>query len=228
MKVHFTSFLCAFVLLTGAARGQETVDEQQVTHQHLEKLDEFRAKLEDTLDNEYIYQQQRAEYLEAMSRLPGMKLEWPAMVQSVRQGVVHLRPAQWGRTRIVLTHFTERGAKSYGHLNFTPPRCVPPAAHRYARHAARTDLEIGLEMPLELAQTLRVGDLVQMSGHIDHVDTRLFRGNGPDTLVYVANMEARKYMTPEEIDALDDAAYAKTTAAAANAPTVPGTVVETP
>ena len=46
---------------------------------------------------------------------------------------------------------------------------------------------------------------MQLSGHIEDVESRLKMGNSPDTLLYLANIQARKYLTPEELDALSDA-----------------------
>ena len=175
-----------------------------VTHEFLLELEEHRLAVEESQDNQFIYQQKRSEFFEAVQELHGEQLEWPATVVKVTQTSVHLRHAQWGRTRLVLVRYNECGAPVYGNLNYRPPHLpAPPTTCRYARHAAPPILEIGLEVPLELAKTLRKDDLVQMSGHIERVETRLTRGNSPDTLVYVVNLRARKFLTQEELDELE-------------------------
>ena len=79
---------------------------------------------------------------------------------------------------------------AYGNLGYRAPGFAPPSSHRYSRHAAESTLEIGLEITKELAETLRRGDLVQITARIEHVDTQLESGNGPDTLLYVVEMKA--------------------------------------
>ena len=179
--------------------------EDPITQEFLLELDEQRIGVEEAKDNVFLYDQKRAEYLQAVQQLHGMQLEWPATVVKVTSTSVHLRHAHWGRTRVVLLHYNECGAPAYGNINYRSPQFpVPPTTYRYARHAAAPILEIGLEIPLELARTLRKDELVQMSGHIERVETRLTRGNSPDTLVYVANIQARKYLSQEELDALEE------------------------
>ncbi|MCA9175323.1 MAG: hypothetical protein KDB14_12640 [Planctomycetales bacterium] len=213
MRVHvFAAFALTIVLAsTSAATAQTTTPSadlpaEGLTHLHLESLDAYRVQLTDFEDNAFQLQERTTKYMQAVNQLPGAKLEWVASVAKVTPTSVHLYHAQFGRTRIVLVHYTEQGNPAYGTLEYSPPRyAVPPTTYRYARHAGESTLEIGLEIPLALAKTLRRGDQVQLSGHIEDVESRLKMGNSPDTLLYLANIQARKYLTPEELDALSDA-----------------------
>ena len=219
--------------LAGLAVGQDgpgasgqAAKEVTFNQADLEELETYRNALADYADNEFQHEQKTAEYLQAVSALPGSKLEWTAAVTRVKRDRVILEHAQWGRTRVVLVHYSEQGAPTFGSLTLPSLGCVPPTTHRYARHAGTPTLEMGLEIKEELAKTLRAGDLVQLSGYIEHAHTRLFRGNSPDTLIYVANIQARKYYTPEELDLLEEQAMEAARAANAVESKPPVQIVE--
>lgn len=170
----------------------------ELTSDHIWALDQFRIQMRESRYNRFALEEKQAEYFEAVNKLNGALLSWTATVNRVTEREVRLRTTQWGRTRIVLIHFNEQGM-AYGNPGFQRRYChVQPSAQRYVNHAAESTLEIGLEIPLELARTLRHDDLVQISGRIEQVDTRLNHGNSPDTLLYMANIQAVKYLTEEE------------------------------
>lgn len=161
-------------------------------------MDRYRHEIREARDNYFVYQKRVADYYAAVNKLNGRQLVWRVSVDRVGPQFVTLRPAQWGRTRPVLLHFVEDRVL-YGNLGYCPPEFnVPPSTFRYFRHAPTPELQIGVQIPLALAKDLRHDDEIKLTGRIDRVETRLEHGNSPDTLLYIANVQASKFMTEEE------------------------------
>ena len=188
---RFLAVVPAAGLSAALARGDDAPESiEQVTHLDLVELDGFRRSLVSYSDNQYLYESGRDEYYEIIARMHGAELSWPAVVQNVTRTLVTLRRCQFGRVRVVLNAVGGVGCRR-GHA-------TTPSAARYELHNRPTTLNVGGEVMESMARQLRKGDVLGLKGVIEQIDTRLYDGNSPDTLVMVTAIEVAPKLLPKE------------------------------
>ncbi|MFV1967465.1 MAG: hypothetical protein ACC628_18715 [Pirellulaceae bacterium] len=156
---------CTVCSTSAASQPIAPASEKSTTYEELASLGESVSGLDRLMENVFAYEEQIAASRQVAESLASAAVQFSVKVQRVTHHQVFVTVPDAGKTRIALRHAT---LPEYGNLR-TVEYCGPPSVQVSRHFARRVSLRIGSEIPMEMAQRLRHGDRIAITGKVESV-----------------------------------------------------------